>query len=425
MRIRRIVSVLLVICFVLSVCVPGVFAAEKEKVQIIDSGNCSAAGKENDVEWTLNEKGVLTISGTGKMRDYFPGWRKHREAIKRVIIEDGVTGIGKNAFFQCENLSRVDLPESMESIGSYAFSMCLSLKTLEIPENVTRIEDCTFAACTYLEYVDMPEHIESIGASAFQDCSKIKSFRFTESVKKIGENAFERSGLRYIFFDGEAPSIGVGAFRSVYAHVFFFKNHATWTDKTMQNYDGELMWEEIVKMQVGELPSVVYLKLGEKTTLTMEATGNLPSYEWIYRDVNFRNARKAKLASKNEYEVEMQKQRDGRRIRCTVRDIHGNKHTSEAVTLILAATITEHPESINVKKGENAKVSVKAVGHELTYTWYTKNKGDSKFTENKAITGNEFSLTMDNEQNGCKVYCVVTDKYGNTDQSETVTLKMK
>ena len=76
------------------------------------SGQCG-----DDLTWTLTADGLLTISGTGKMWDFAwddAHWRADRAYIKQVVIEDGVTSIGKSAFFSCRNLDSV-------TIGAQAF----------------------------------------------------------------------------------------------------------------------------------------------------------------------------------------------------------------------------------------------------------------------------------------------------------------
>lgn len=94
-----------------------------------DSGECGKDG--SNVTWTLNSDGVLAISGTGEMKscaDYVSydmkssaPWYNKRENIRSVVIENGVTSIGKRAFHNCYNLVDVILPVSVEEIGEEAF----------------------------------------------------------------------------------------------------------------------------------------------------------------------------------------------------------------------------------------------------------------------------------------------------------------
>ena len=73
--------------------------------KIIASGECGAEG--DNVTWTKDENGVLTISGTGKMRDYtmssMTPWNTNGglKDIQTIVIEEGITRIGNHAFEDC------------------------------------------------------------------------------------------------------------------------------------------------------------------------------------------------------------------------------------------------------------------------------------------------------------------------------------
>ena len=80
----------------------------------------------------------------------------------------------------------------------------------------------------------------------------------------------------------------------------------------------------------------------------------------------------------------------------------------------------------SVKAGYNEKVSVTvgAKGDGLKYQWYFKDKGASKFSLTTSITGKTYAVTMNEARDGRQVYCVVTDKYGNSQKTATATLSM-
>ena len=148
--------------------------------EIIDSGNCGVNG--DNLTWTLDSNGTLTISGQGAMKDYnnlslyllgkssknqlAPWIFNYYSDITAVIIENGVTGIGINAFAECKNLASVQMAKTIDSIGSGAFWKC-SLTHIEIPYGVTTIESGTFYGCRKLESVQLPNGIRSIGQNAF------------------------------------------------------------------------------------------------------------------------------------------------------------------------------------------------------------------------------------------------------------------
>ena len=88
----------------------------------------TVGGKCGDnLSWTLDDSGTLTISGTGEMKNWGYGgtpWDDYNSFIKKAIINYGVTSIGNYAFYYCESLTSVSIPNSVTSIGNYAFSGC-------------------------------------------------------------------------------------------------------------------------------------------------------------------------------------------------------------------------------------------------------------------------------------------------------------
>ena len=83
------------------------------------SGTCGA-----NLKWHLNDDGVLTITGKGEMYDYsYTPWSY--DDLTRVIIGNGVTTIGKNAFIGRSSLTSVNIPNSVTTIGQAAFSSCI------------------------------------------------------------------------------------------------------------------------------------------------------------------------------------------------------------------------------------------------------------------------------------------------------------
>ena len=157
-----------------------------DESQILEEGKCG-----DNLTWTFSDKGVLRISGKGRMIDYdwdnLPPWKELQYSY--VIIDDGVTSIGNCAFLGGQNLITADIPESVEEIGISAFHDCSKLKEISIPEKVTEIQPKTFYSCEELQAVVIP-NIVSIGNDAFVNCLKLTDLQLPDSLVSISSGAF-------------------------------------------------------------------------------------------------------------------------------------------------------------------------------------------------------------------------------------------
>ncbi len=143
------------------------------EVQAATSGTCG-----DNLTWNLDDGGTLTISGTGKMYDYYSyngaPWYSSRSSIKAVIVDKGVTTIGNYAFSDCTSLTSVTIPDSVTTIEDYAFYDCASLTSVTIGDSVTTIGDLAFSGCYSLTSVTIPDSVTSIGDSAFASCDSLR-----------------------------------------------------------------------------------------------------------------------------------------------------------------------------------------------------------------------------------------------------------
>ncbi len=233
------------------------FPSASADADTIASGTCG-----DNVIWTLDDDGTLTISGTGATYDYgyydrngglryydhtkLP-WYSYRNSIASVEIEDGITRIGRGLFFE-SCLTSVSIPESVETIGHYAFYRCLGLDSIQISENLISIGFFAFAQCNNLktagpsggnydyEYgwteaipenafsgcesmtnIVLPKGIFSIGVDAFYGCTGLTNVAIPESVTSIGGAAFNGcSSLTSVIIPSNVTSIGNAAFYDCY-----------------------------------------------------------------------------------------------------------------------------------------------------------------------------------------------------------------
>ncbi len=179
--IKKTVSIILAITMILSmVCAVPVSAAK-------------VGGTYGDLTWTYAD-GILTISGSGELEGRADSWEvpwlTQELGIKSVIIEDGVTSIGCNAFYCCYDMENVRIPDSVTSIGDYAFGDCFSLRSILLPKNLIRIGDHAFQSCQSLRELVIPDSVQSIGVSAFYGCSSLRHINIPEHLFDIGASAF-------------------------------------------------------------------------------------------------------------------------------------------------------------------------------------------------------------------------------------------
>ena len=188
-----------------------VYATNTNSASVTASGTCG-----DNATWELTEDGVLTISGSGAMDDYyyssFP-WSEYTQNIVTVVIEEGITSIGDNAFRDCDVITSIEIPDSVTSIGDAAFCGCRDLTSIEIPDSVTSIGYSAFAVCRSLTSIEIPNGVTSIGRSTFSECYSLTSIEIPDSVTSIGDFGFYScSALTSIEIPDSVTSIGEDAF---------------------------------------------------------------------------------------------------------------------------------------------------------------------------------------------------------------------
>ena len=161
--------------------------------------------------WNITDS-TLTIFGTGAMYDYAletSPWYTHKESLKTLVLEEGMTSIGKYAFYSCNGFAgELIIPNSVTSIGYVAFGSCNFTGSLTIPNNVTSIGDYAFTSCDFRGSLTIGNSVTSIGRNAFSQCYFTGSLIIPNSVTYIGNEAFNCYGLTDIFFyRNESPSI--------------------------------------------------------------------------------------------------------------------------------------------------------------------------------------------------------------------------
>lgn len=171
---RLTVSITLLFCFVV--------------VAIASNGS---AGK--NVKWEL-KNGILTISGSGEMKNFGKEQPWHPDFVKELIVEEGITNIGDNLCYGSINLINVSLPTSIKTIGKGAFRGCKKLAYIHIPYGVEEIGDKSFYGCVDLIQIELPISSKRLGKEAFANCTNLVSARLSQGMEEVGDKAFQGCG---------------------------------------------------------------------------------------------------------------------------------------------------------------------------------------------------------------------------------------
>ena len=192
---------------------------------VLGSGTCGA-----NLTWLLDETGTLIISGTGPMEDYELPWKGWSTNIRKVVMTDGVTTVGRNAFYLCQSLQEVEFPGTLKEIRGSAFECCTSLTEVTIPNGVTTIGDSAFAFCTGITALDIPDSVTEIGDTAFRYCRDMRRIKLPKNLTTISDNLLlECESLTGVVLPDAVTAIGDCAFNHCYAlqKVTFSQNVKT------------------------------------------------------------------------------------------------------------------------------------------------------------------------------------------------------
>ena len=189
---KRFLAALMAFCLALTL-LPGTALAAT-----VATGECGA--KRDNLTWTLDNGGTLTVYGNGEMEDYttqmsggpVPPWEKHSNSIKNVDMDSGITHIGNSAFLGLHYLNSAKIPYSVVTIGKYAFYRCNRLISISLPYGMENIGTGAFLGCDSLTDVEIPNSVTSLGSSAFCECDGLTSVTLSNKLTSIETATFQR-----------------------------------------------------------------------------------------------------------------------------------------------------------------------------------------------------------------------------------------
>ena len=387
----------------------------------------------------MDSKGVLYEKYNGRTELIFGA-----TLAGEYTVLDGVDDIGQLAFAGAAKLKKLNFPDNKVSVSLSAFDGCTALKELVFQDRVTTSGvQRDFNGFTIYGPVEYKGYFQM----DFPEATFV--FYGKPTVTKQPENVKAKDGEK-VTFHVEADVTDAS-----YQWQVSTNGGETWKDTSeagnktdtlrltvtekkfdrlfrcviKDNYSGEetvseaaLLEKKLVKANILKEPADSYTRLGEKAAVKVTAEGDGLTYQWYIKDVKNETFRKSSV-TKAQYSTTMSSAVKDRQLYCVLTDEYGNTVQTKTVTLRMAASITEQPKSVATPEGLVAKTKVKAAGDDLTYQWYIKNPGKSKFSKSSVISAT-YSCKMSEKTDGRQAYCVITDKYGISVQTETVTLYM-
>jgi len=387
-----------------------------------------------------------------------------------IDIPERVQELGRGTFAGCSSLKSLLIPDGVEYLRSHTefvedydpeipvsipikeyfvglFDGCSSLKSVVLPNHLYSMNFATFRNCRSLTSITIPESVEYIPsiftacgdidcthytAGVFENCTGLTSIRIPANVDTLDGVAFRGcSSLEAVFFVGNVPygspecSMDEEPYymdmEDIDATVYYPKSNSQWA-AYVKKHPNAVTWKAYTPLRITVQPKNTYTDLGKTASVSLTAEGDGLTYKWFIRDIadtqwfessNTSNACKMLISAENA----------GRKAFCVITDKYGNTVQSEVGQMRSTFAITAQPKTAYAGYGQTARVTVKAVGDDLTYTWYVRDVEDTKYFLS-SVTKNYYPMKMSEANSNRRAYCVVTDRYGNTLRSDTVCLRL-
>ena len=266
---KRLLSLLLAAVMLLSALPLGL--VDTAEAAAASSGQCG-----DDIRWTLDASGTLTISGTGAMYnyDYIGGsnpapWCADglRSRVRTVVVKKGITELGYDVFAECSELQKVTLPGGLKEIGDAACSQMESLSSVTLGKGITRLSPYMFNMCYALTSVTVPEGVTDIGSCAFRYCESLQTMHLPAILKTVGEGASSGTNIADVYFAGTA---------------------AQWNALRMEPGNNHIRCAKVHYRNAAAVPAAPKIKLmnsGNQFQLSWDAVPGAASYQ-VYRIVD-------------------------------------------------------------------------------------------------------------------------------------------
>ena len=238
----------------------------------IQAKSVTSGTDNNGNKWTYHTSTkTLVFTGDKAISDFTlnghdrePSWYRWSDKTEHIVIEEGITGIGSEAFSSFTETKSITMGESVKRINRMAFWANVSLREIKLssnitviqgdalsggreletiklpmrlrkmcslsgqeklekivmPDSITNMQSAMFSECKKLKYIKLPAKIKEIKSYDFAGCKKLKKLTIPKSVKTVSMSAFAGSGLKKIVLPENVTTIKNGdAGRKVFQYI--------------------------------------------------------------------------------------------------------------------------------------------------------------------------------------------------------------
>lgn len=135
---------------------------------------------------------TVTVIGKKVMGNVYTWNDEPKPQLKKLVIGNGVTEIGEEAFSDCERLSEVTFGKGLKVIAPKAFADCTALKKIDLSATaITTVREGAFCGCYNVKELVLPEAVETIGRDAFSEIH-VSKITLPKTVRTVERSAFDR-----------------------------------------------------------------------------------------------------------------------------------------------------------------------------------------------------------------------------------------
>lgn len=173
------------------------------------------------------------------------------------------------------------------------------------------------------------------------------------------------------------------------------------------------------QISITRQPENVTTQPGRSVSFTVIAKGNSLRYQWYFKKSGASDWSLWNNHTQSTVTAMANDTWNGIQVKCRITDSFALSVDSQPATVTFAGTvtITSGPANAVIRAGESVRFSASAEGEGLSCQWYYRKKDASTWSVWNGRTTTTTTATSNTSWDGMQVFCLFTDKYGNTASS--------